>query len=378
MSRQGPIGRLPLRWNHLSERWAFPHHEAVNRIVLTAAQREELLAMVQWGGQAAAVVRRARVVLLTADDTSAVEIAARLDLSTEAVSRIRKRFLEGGVEALHTRPKAGRKDHALTSETVEYIVQLALSPPPRGQWRWTTRLLGSYFGITSGAVSDVLRKRGVKPHLSRTYEVSRDPQFTGRLRDVVGLYLKPPKHAIVLRLEEETSLQPVEGTQLPRSHRGGRAPRRAPGHEGPGVLEVCAALEAANGSGKPPRGRSHARADFLSFLKKVEEAHSGEALQVVVDNSSSHSTPQVREWLAAYPSVRVHYLPTRASWLKQVEGLFELLGRSLLSGTDFEARRALREPLRAYLRAWNQKRTPFEWTRPVGRLKARKRVLVRS
>jgi transposase len=306
----------------------------VNAIVLTPAQREELKAMVRRTGQA--VVRRARVVLLTADGVSAVEIAERLDLSPEAVSRIRKRYLDGGIEALHDRPKAGRKDHALTSETIQYIVQLAQSPPPRGRWRWTTRLLASYFGITSGAVSDVLRKHGVKPHLVRTYKVSRAPQFAEQVKDVVGLFLSPPEHAIVLSLN----------------------------HERQGVLDLHAALEATTSKGKRALQKGHARVDLLSFLEQVERVSSGEELHVLLDNSAAHRTPEVREWLAAHPSVHVHYTPTRASWLRQVEGFFELLGKPL-KGTDFESKETLREHLRAYLRAWKQHRIPFEWTKPA-------------
>ncbi|MEY4548338.1 MAG: hypothetical protein RL685_4533 [Pseudomonadota bacterium] len=341
----------------------FPHHVGVNRIVLTASQREELKAMLRRTRQAAALVRRARVVLLTAEGISAVEIAERLELSPEAVSRIRKRFLDGGIDALHDRPKAGRKDHALTSETIEYIVQLALSPPPRGRWRWTTRLLASYFGITSGAVSDVLRRNALKPHLVRTYKVSRDPQFAERVKDVVGLYLSPPEHAIVLSLDEKTSLQALERTQLPL--RAGRAARPTRDDKRHGVLALHAALEVATGRVTQALKKSRARADSLSFLKKVERACSGEELHVILDNSSSHGTPGLREWQAAYPSVHFHYTPTSASWLNQVEGFFDVLGKPSPSGTD-KSKKALRDHLRAYLRAWNQNSTPFEWTKPAG------------
>lgn len=343
----------------------FPHHLGVNQIVLTRSQREELESMVRRTRQAAALVRRVRVVLLTAEGISAVEIAERLDLSPEAVSRIRRRFLDGGIEALHDRPKAGRKDHALTSETIEYIVQLALSPPPRGRSRWTTRLLASYFGITSGAVSDVLRKNGLKPHLIRTYRVSRDPQFAERVKDVVGLYLNPPEHAIVLSLDEKTSIQALERTQLPLPRRTGSAAHHTHDDKWHGVLDLDAALEVATGKVTHALKKSRTRADVLSFLKKVERAYSGEELHVSLDNSSSHGTPEFREWLAACPSVHSHYAPTSASWLNQVEGFFDILGRQSLSGTDLKSKKALRDHLRAYLRACSQNPTPFEWIKPA-------------
>ncbi len=170
-------------------------------------------------------MRRARVVLLSAAGASGVDIATRLELSSEAVSRIRRRFVREGVAGLRDRPKAGRHDHAVSADTVEALVQLALSPPAAGRSRWTTRLLGAAVGRTSGCVSDVLRAHGVKPHLTRTYKVSRDPAFAAKATDVVGLYLHPPKHAIVLSVDEKTSIQALQRTQPPLPVRTGRAVR---------------------------------------------------------------------------------------------------------------------------------------------------------
>src|SRR5688572_11540325 len=165
-----------------------------HQIRATRKQRQRLETLVARASAPAGVVRRARVILLSAAGVSATEITTRLDLSAEAVSRIRQRFLRDGVDGLADRPKAGRRDHAVPPETVERIVQLALSPPPPGRSRWTTRLLGAAVGRTSGCVSDVLRAQGVKPHLTRTYKVSRDPAFAANVTDVVGLYLHPPEH----------------------------------------------------------------------------------------------------------------------------------------------------------------------------------------
>jgi transposase len=149
------------------------------------------------------------------------------------------------------------------------------------------------------------------------------------------LYLSPPEHAVVLSLAAR-----------------------------PGVLDLYAALEVATGKLTHALKKSRTRADLLSFLKKVERAYSGEELHVILDNSSSHGTPELREWQAEYPSVCFHYTPTRASWLNQVEGFIDVLGKQSLPGTD-RSKKALREHLRAYLRAWNQSSTPFEWTKPT-------------
>jgi len=204
------------------------------------------------------------------------------------VSRIRRRFLERGVAGLATRPKAGRKDHAVPALTVERLVELAMSPPPAGRSRWTTRLLAKEVGLTSGCVSDVLRRNGLKPHRVRTYKVSRDPAFVAKVRDVVGLYLNPPEHAVVLSVDEKTSIQALERTQRPLPLRSGRAARHTHDYKRHGVVDLYAALEIATGQVTHRLSATHTAADFLAFMRKVVRAYPGEELHVILDNSSSH------------------------------------------------------------------------------------------
>ena len=292
---------------------------------LTAKQRRELERLVARAAEPAQVVRRAQVVLWSADGIAGADIARRLQLSAEAVSRIRRRFLERGVAGLATRPKAGRKDHAVPALTVERLVELAMSPPPAGRSRWTTRLLAKEVGLTSGCVSDVLRRNGLKPHRVRTYKVSRDPAFVAKVRDVVGLYLNPPEHAVVLSVDEKTSIQALERTQRPLPLRSGRAARHTHDYKRHGVVDLYAALEVATG--------------------------------------------QVTHRL---------YTPTSASWLNQVEGFFGILGKQSLSVTDFYSTGALRDHLGAYMRAWNRNPTPFAWTKPANAIiRSHRRMLER-
>lgn len=326
----------------------------------------------------AGLVRRARVILLSAAGMSGVEIAGRLDLSREAVSRIRRRFVDAGVEGLSDRPKPGRRDHAVAAETIEQIVQLALSPPPAGRSRWTTRLLAEAVGRTSGCVSDVLRAQGLKPHLVRTYKVSRDPAFAAKVTDVVGLYLHPPEHAIVLSVDEKTSIQALERTQPPLPMRTGRAVRHTHDYRRHGVLDLYAALEVATGKVTHAFSARHAAADFLRFMKKVARTYPDQELHVILDNSSTHRTEEIRAWLQTQPRIHFHYTPTSASWLNQIEGFFGILAKQSLSITDFASKRALQEHLVAYLRAWNKNPTPFEWTKPARAIiKSHKRMLDR-
>lgn len=302
---------------------------------------------------------------------SGTAIAAQLDLTPEAVSRIRRRFEGGGVDGLAEQPRSGRTDNKVPVEVVERVVQLAMSPPPAGRSRWTTRLLAKAVGLTSSFISKLLRKHGLKPHLVRTYKVSKDPAFIEKVEDVVGLYLSPPTHAVVLSVDEKTSIQALERTQLPLPLRTGRAVRHTHDYKRHGIVDLYAALEVATGKVTHELRNSHTAADFLSFMKKVVRRYPKRELHVILDNSSTHSTPDVQAWLAANSNVHFHYTPTSASWLNQVEGFFGILGKQSLSATNFPSKRALRDHIAAYMRAWNRNPTAFEWTKPA-------RAIIRS
>lgn len=342
-----------------------------DNVKVTTEQRRELEAITARHSAAAAVVRRARVILLSADGVSGFEIARRLELWPEAVSRIRARFRRDGVGGVYGRSKAGRKDHAVMPEVVEKVVQLAMSPPPPGRSRWTTRLLAKEVGLTSGCISDLLRRNGLKPHLSRTYKVSRDPAFVAKVKDVVGLYLNPPEHAVVLCVDEKTSIQALERTQAPLPLRKGRARTHTHDYKRHGVIDLYAALECATGKVTHRLSASHTAADFITFMNKVVRAYPAQELHVILDNSSAHNTPDVRSWLQAHPRVTFHFTPTSASWLNQVEGFFGILGKQSLSETSFPSKKKLRDHLRSYMRDWNKNPSSFEWTKPA-------RAIIRS
>ena len=334
-------------------------------IKLTRREQRDLDAIVARRSNPAGMVRRARVILLSAAGESGVSIAEKLDLSVVSVSRIRRRFLDGRVDAVAERPKAGRKDHAVEPKVEKQIVELAMSPPPAGRSRWTTRLIAEQVARTSGCISDVLRRNGMKPHLVRTYKVSRDPQFAAKVKDVVGLYLNPPERAVVLSVDEKTSIQALQRTQPPLPLRSGRAVRHTHDYKRHGVVDLFAALEVATGKVTHRVSDTHTAADFLAFMKKVVRQYPGRELHVILHNSSTHRTEEIQAWLADNPHVHFHYTPTSASWLNEVEGFFGILAKQSLSLTDFPSKRALRDHLSAYMRQWNRSPTPFAWTKPA-------------
>jgi transposase len=352
--------------------------ERSSSLKLTAADRKTLEKLIARPSAPAGHVRRARVVLLSADGVKGKEIAKRVGITAEYVSRIRKRFGSSGVDGLAERKRAGRKDHAVPQETVEQVIQTALSPPPAGRARWTTRLLGRKFKLTSWTISKILRANELKPHLVRTYKVSRDPAFAAKVKDVVGLYLNPPDNAIVLSVDEKTSIQALERTQLPLPLRQGRAARHTHDYKRHGVLDLYAALNVATGEVAHACSESHTAVDFLSFMKLVARRNPRRELHVVLDNSSTHSTPEVMAWLRKNPRIRFHYTPTSASWLNQVEGFFGILAKQSLRATEFLSKKQLREHIAAYIAHWNRDPTPFIWTKPAAAIiRSHRRMLDR-
>jgi transposase len=261
---------------------------------------------------------------------------------------------------------------------IERIVQTTLSPPPLGRTRWTTRLLAGKFKLTSPTIAKILRSNGLKPHLVRTYKVSRDPEFAEKVKDIVGLYLNPPDKAIVLSVDEKTSIQALERTQLPLPLRQGRAARHTHDYKRHGVLDLYAALNVATGEVAHACTESHTAADFLGFMKLVARLHPRRELHVVLDNSSTHGTPEIRAWLAKNPRIRFHYTPTSASWLNQVEGFFGILAKQSLRTTDFISKSQLRKHIASYIAHWNREPTPFIWTKPAAAIvRSHRRMLAR-
>lgn len=345
---------------------------------VTPSELQELEELVRKRTARAGHVRRARVVLLAAQGISGAEISRRLSLTPPRVSAIRKRFECGRVPGLADQPKAGRKDHAVTQKQIEQIVSLAVSPPPPGYGRWSSRLIAARVKLTSATVAKVLRANDLKPHLARTFKISRDPDFAAKVRDVVGLYLNPPQNAVVLSVDEKTQIQALERTQLTLPLRPGRVRRFTHDYERHGVIDLYAALNVLTGEVSHQCTERHTAKEFLEFLRLLARQYRNQELHVILDNSSAHGTPAVQRWLEKHPKVHFHYTPTSASWLNQVEALFSILTRQSLRNGDFRTKTALRKHIKAFLERWNQNPVPFIWTKKPHRLiRDHRRMLAR-
>jgi transposase len=305
---------------------------------------------------------RVRVVLLSASGVPGVEIAERMGLTKFTISRIRKRFEEGRVAGLADRPKAGRGNN-VPKEMVLKIVSTTMGPPPKGYSHWSTGLLAKKFKLSKTVMHKILRANELKPHQHRTFKVSRDPKFDEKTLDVVGLYLNPPDKAVVLSVDEKTQVQALERTQPMLPLKPGKAARHTHDYKRNGVVDLYAALEIATGKVVHQLSDTHTGDDFLAFMKRLAKAFPKQDLHVIIDNSSTHTTHAVMEWLRENPRVTFHFTPTSASWMNQVEGFFSILTRRSLKQTSFASKLELKRHLRDFLEKWNRAPTPFVWTK---------------
>ena len=218
-------------------------------------------------------------------------------------------------------------------------------------------------GVSPSTVGRVWQAHALQPHRFKTFKFTTDPNAEEKIRDVVGLYLNPPTNAVVLSLDEKTQIQALERTQPLLPLRPNQPARHTHDYRRHGLTSLFAALEVATGKVVGKCSERHKGADFLRFLKSLNQRYQGRELHVVLDNSSTHSTPDVRGWLEAHPNVHFHFTPTGASWLNMIEAWFGILTRKSVRRTSFRLVRALVRHIQYYIDHWNDDPTPFVWTK---------------
>src|SRR5256712_3206705 len=333
----------------------------VRPIAVSAADRRELERLQRSSAARAGLSRRARAVLLMAQGLAGVEIAERTGYTVVQVSRLRRRFAEHGVTGLHDRPRSGRPP-TITARKRAQIVALTLKPPAPGVTHWSTRELARKTGVSHGMVHRLWRAHALQPHRVSTFKFTTDPAAEDKIYDVVGLYLNPPTNAVVVSLDEKTQIQALSRTQPLLPLRPGLPARQTHDYRRNGLTSLYAALEIRSGRVVGECAPQHTGAEFLRFIKPGARRYRGRALQFVLDNSSTHSTPAVQTWLAPHPEVHFHFTPKGASWVNMVEGWFGILTRKSVRRGSFHTGPAPIRPIYAFISHWDRDAMPVCWS----------------
>ena len=329
-------------------------------IVVSDEQRVVLESMVRSQTIDVRAARRARIVLLASAGLGDRDIARQLDIGRIQAARWRGRFAADGVEAiLADLPRSGRKPRIDAAE----IVRITTQTKPEGATHWSTRKLAAQLGISDTTVLKVWQANGLKPHLVETFKVSRDPKFVEKLEDIVGLYMSPPEHALVLCCDEKSQVQALDRTQPGLPLKKGRAETMTHDYKRHGTTTLFAAMSTLDGSVISRCAQRHRHVEWLDFLRQIDrETPKAKELHLVCDNYATHKHPKVKEWLEKHPRFHVHFTPTSASWLNMVERFFRSISTDRLERGVFRSVPELIVAIEEYIVVHNQNPKPFVWT----------------
>src|SRR5919197_334008 len=335
---------------------------------------EDEATLVRWSRSSsvrAGLAMRARIVLAAAGGEGTSSISRRLGVSRPTVIHWRDRYAAAGLAGLHDAERSGRP------KTIDdaAVIAATLEPPPErlGITHWSTRLLGRELGVGDATVARAWRRYGVQPWRRGTFKFSTDPELEGKVRDVVGLYLNPPEHAIVLCVDEKSQIQALDRTQPILPLRPGLPERATHDYKRNGTTTLFAALEVATGKVTDHCYDRHGKAVFLDFLKKVARAYPRRELHVVVDNYHTHRHAEVEAWLARHPRITLHFTPTSGSWLNLVEVFFGIITRQAIRRGTFASVKELVIAIRRFIDGWNDRCHPFTWSKTADEILPRVR-----
>ena len=341
-------------------------------VVLNAVEREQLTAIAADRDRPGKHVERARIALASADRHSAQLIARRIGVSRPTVWRWQQRFAEGGVEGV-LRDKTRKPGKApIAAEIIAQVVALTCAEPPHPATHWTGRSMAKAVGISLGSVQRVWRAHKLQPHRLRTFKRSRDPSFAAKLTDIVGLYIDPPAHAVVLSIDEKSQIQALDRTQPGLPIKPGRCQTMTHDYKRHGTTTLFAALSVLDGSVIGRCMQRHHHLEFIRFLNTVErQVVADKPIHVVLDNYATHKHPKVLAWLARHPRWTFHFTPTSASWLNAVENFFSKITRQRIRRGVFRSIADLQAAINAYLAEHNASPKPFVWTQSVDAILAK-------
>ena len=333
------------------------------KIELTAEEKTTLTAWAKGRKTPVRMAERARVLLLAAEGKRDLDIASELSITPAKGARWRKRFLVKGLAGLaKDAPRPGRTP-SIDAEMVARVVRLTTQEKPGNATHWSTRTMAAAVGISDSSVLRIWHAHGLKPHRVESFKLSNDPNFTEKLEAIVGLYLHPPEHAIVLCVDEKSQVQALDRTQPGLPMKKGRAETMTHDYKRHGTTTMFAAMNVASGKVISLCQQRHRHQEWIKFLRLIDEATpAGKQLHLIADNYATHQHPKVQRWLKRHPRFHVHFTPTSSSWLNMVERFFRDLTENRLRRGVFHSVLELIEALDLFVDQHNKNPKPFIWT----------------
>ena len=311
-------------------------------------------------------VWRAQIVLMTADGDGTMAIRAATGKGKPTIWRWQERHMTAGFDGLFKDAPRGRGKPKLGDAVIRRVVETTLHKKPANATHWSVRSLGRHLGISHTSVQRIWRAHGLKPHKVRTFKLSNDPKFADKVRDIVGLYMNPPEHALVLSVDEKSQIQALDRTQPGLPMKKGRAATMTHDYKRNGTTTLFAALNVLEGKVIGQCMLRHRAAEFTRFLRTIDKNTPAKLdLHLILDNYATHKTAAVELWLAKHPRFHVHFTPTSASWLNAVEGFFATMTKRRLKRGVFHSVLDLNQTIRDYIEAHNANPKPFSWTAPA-------------
>ena len=331
-------------------------------LVLSSEQREQLESLAHSRSLPAGLVNRARIILWSASGKTNLEIAQQLEVTEATVGKWRRRYLQQGVSGLHDELRPGRP-RPISDERVAQLVRKTLKTKPQGGTHWSIRQIAAETRVSKSTVHRIWQAFGLQPHRQKHFKLSSDPFFVEKVRDIVGLYLNPPENAVVLCVDEKSQIQALERTQPMLPMGLGYVEGVTHDYRRHGTTTLFAALDTANGKVLAQCRKRHRHQEYLDFLREIDEnVPKNLEVHIIVDNYATHKHPRVQRWLAARPRFHVHFTPTYASWLNQVELWFNRITQQAIRRGTFRSVKELVEKIDDYVQNSNKHAQPFVWT----------------
>jgi transposase len=332
-------------------------------VTLTEQQRKQLEANVRGRSLAARLVERSRIVLLAADGTRDSDIAVALNITPHKAARWRSRFLELGLAGLEKDAARPGRPVLISAEKIQQVVTKTTQELPPNATHWSTRTMAAAAGLSEASVRRIWHAHGLKPHIVERLKLSNDPRFAEKLEDIVGLYLNPPEHALVLSLDEKSQIQALDRTQPGLPLKPGRGQTMTHDYKRHGSTTLFAALNVADGQVIGACMDKHRHQEWLKFLRLVDRTTpAGKQLHLIADNYATHKHPKVQHWLGRHKRFHMHFTPTSASWLNMIERFFRDLTCNRVRRGVFHSVPELVTAIEGYIAQHNQQPKPFVWT----------------